>query len=141
MNYRKYIVLLQNYLNDLAYDVTTYNLLFAAWIEVIKRRVELQSSSFIIRWYELFSKTQIIIPNKELFFVDYFTSSQQAESDNNIFPYPLQDILETWTIQMGYPLITVSRDPQTNKIIVSQEVFLMDPEDTPGEPQPGVTYK
>ena len=61
--------------------------------------------------------------------------------DKNDFPYPLQEILETWTLQMGYPLITVSRDSSTNKIIVSQETFLMDPEDTPADPQPGVTYK
>uniref|UniRef100_H2XYF3 Aminopeptidase n=1 Tax=Ciona intestinalis TaxID=7719 RepID=H2XYF3_CIOIN len=64
----------------------------------------------------------------------------QAAKDGLTFPYPLQDVFETWTLQMGYPLITVERiDASTIKL--TQEYFLVDPKDSAVDTPGSLTYK
>ena len=46
------------------------------------------------------------------------------------FPASLQKILETWVLQMGYPLLTVKKSSDSKSIIVEQEYFLIDKNDT-----------
>ena len=55
------------------------------------------------------------------------------------FPYDLQSIFETWTLQMGYPLITVRET--VDKIAMTQEYFLSDPQDSPKETEFSGRYK
>lgn len=45
---------------------------------------------------------------------------QQANQDNIPFPATIKEIMETWTSQMGYPVIAVTRNYQTNTTLVSQ---------------------
>lgn len=44
--------------------------------------------------------------------------------------YQVFNIIESWIVQMGYPLITVEKTG-SNEITVSQEIFLIDPDDSP----------
>ena len=55
------------------------------------------------------------------------------------FPYDLQSVFETWTLQMGYPLITVRET--VDKIAMTQEYFLSDPQDSPKETEFSGRYK
>jgi len=66
-----------------------------------------------------------IVSHDDLFaaFID------QAKNDGKKFPYDLQAVFETWSLQMGYPLITVRKTG--DKIYMSQEYFLVDPDDSP----------
>ena len=57
---------------------------------------------------------------------------QQASVDNVNTPFPLADILASWVLQAGYPLITLRRT-DSNTITVSQEIFLIDSNDEPGD--------
>ena len=42
-------------------------------------------------------------------------------------PVDLRTILETWILQTGHPVVTVTRDPDNPaKIQVSQDMFLLD---------------
>jgi len=82
-----FVTAIQNYLDDMAYDIATYKDLLGAWID-------------------------------------------QAEADG-VAPYGLNlfDIIESWIVQMGFPMLTVTKSG--NQITVSQEIFLIDPADTP----------
>jgi len=66
-----------------------------------------------------------IVSHDDLFaaFID------QAKIDGLTFPYDLQSVFESWSLQMGYPLITVRKTG--DKVYMSQEYFLVDPEDSP----------
>lgn len=44
----------------------------------------------------------------------------------------LEEIMSTWTKQMGYPLITIERNNQTS-IKITQKQFLLDPSSPPTE--------
>jgi len=54
---------------------------------------------------------------------------KQASADGLVFPFPLYNILESWIVQMGFPLVTVERI-SPNEIQLSQNIFLIDPSDT-----------
>ena len=36
--------------------------------------------------------------------------------------------MDTWTVQMGYPVVQVNRDTTTNTLAVSQKYFLLNPQ-------------
>uniref|UniRef100_H2YKR5 Aminopeptidase n=1 Tax=Ciona savignyi TaxID=51511 RepID=H2YKR5_CIOSA len=55
------------------------------------------------------------------------------------FPYPLQNVFECWSLQMGYPLISVTRITP-NTIRLTQEYFLIDPNDSPVDTPGSLTY-
>ena len=42
----------------------------------------------------------------------------------------VKEIMDTWTLQMGYPLVTLTREPSTNKVTVTQKWFLLNPQNT-----------
>jgi aminopeptidase N len=45
---------------------------------------------------------------------------QQVDEDGIILPAKVKDIMDTWTLQMGFPLITVTRNYTTGSASVSQ---------------------
>ena len=47
----------------------------------------------------------------------------QADEDNVALPASMKVIMETWTSQMGYPVITVTRNYGSNSTVVSQVQF------------------
>ena len=47
----------------------------------------------------------------------------QADIDGVILPATVKNIMETWTLQMGYPVINVTRNYGSNSALVSQ-VFI-----------------
>lgn len=47
----------------------------------------------------------------------------QADIDGVILPDTVKNIMETWTLQMGYPVINVTRNYGSNSALVSQ-VFI-----------------
>ncbi|CAH1252129.1 TRHDE [Branchiostoma lanceolatum] len=40
----------------------------------------------------------------------------------------VKEVMDTWTLQMGFPVVTVSRDYSNGRVTVSQRHFLYDPE-------------
>lgn len=40
---------------------------------------------------------------------------------------PVKDVMDTWTLQMGYPMLEVKRS-STNTVIATQQRFLLNPE-------------
>ncbi|CAK8692596.1 unnamed protein product [Clavelina lepadiformis] len=54
----------------------------------------------------------------------------EADADGLLTDVPLQQVFESWTLQMGFPLLTVARTG-TNAITVTQEYFLINPDDSP----------
>ena len=42
---------------------------------------------------------------------------------------PISEVIDTWTRQMGFPVVRVSRVPGTNNYILSQRRFLINPSD------------
>ncbi|KZS09066.1 Aminopeptidase N [Daphnia magna] len=49
----------------------------------------------------------------------------QAIADNVNLPVDVRTIMNTWTLKMGYPIVTVTRDYATSAATVSQERFLL----------------
>lgn len=39
----------------------------------------------------------------------------------------VKTIMDTWTLQMGFPVVTITRVKKTNKAIAKQKHFLLDP--------------
>uniref|UniRef100_H2YKR7 Aminopeptidase n=1 Tax=Ciona savignyi TaxID=51511 RepID=H2YKR7_CIOSA len=64
----------------------------------------------------------------------------EASANGLTFPYPLQNVFECWSLQMGYPLISVTRITP-NTIRLTQEYFLIDPNDSPVDTPGSLTYK
>ncbi|XP_070179100.1 glutamyl aminopeptidase-like, partial [Littorina saxatilis] len=54
---------------------------------------------------------------------DLWDSLQKASSMDSSMT--VKDVMDTWTLQMGYPVVTVKRKPGTNQITLSQERFLL----------------
>ena len=54
---------------------------------------------------------------------------QEAENDGLTVPYDLQEVFETWVLQMGYPLLTLTKN--NDVVTVTQEYFLIDENDSP----------
>lgn len=45
---------------------------------------------------------------------------QQSDEEGVSLPAPVKEIMDTWTLQMGFPLINVTRDYSTGGAMVSQ---------------------
>lgn len=45
---------------------------------------------------------------------------EQADKDRIILPTTVKEIMDTWTTQMGFPLINVTRNYVTGNVTVSQ---------------------
>lgn len=52
-------------------------------------------------------------------------SLQQAYNDLVGGPLDIADIMDTWTKQMGFPVVNVERD--MNDLVLNQDWFLVDP--------------
>ncbi|KAI9561562.1 hypothetical protein GHT06_012521 [Daphnia sinensis] len=50
---------------------------------------------------------------------------QQSDEEGVSLPATVKEIMDTWTLQMGFPLINVTRDYNTGGAVVSQERFLL----------------
>ena len=37
----------------------------------------------------------------------------------------VKDVMDTWTLQMGYPVVTVKRKPGSKQLTLSQSRFLL----------------
>ena len=59
-----------------------------------------------------------------------FCTFKEADADSLLADVPLQQVFESWTLQMGFPLLTVART-DTDAITVTQEYFLINPDDSP----------
>ncbi|XP_012288916.1 aminopeptidase N [Orussus abietinus] len=59
---------------------------------------------------------------------DLFRALDEAAKNKEILPksVTVKDIMDTWVEQMGYPLVTVTRDYKTGKVTFEQERFLVD---------------
>nr|XP_006820980.1 PREDICTED: aminopeptidase N-like [Saccoglossus kowalevskii] len=55
---------------------------------------------------------------------------------NETLGYDMKDIMDTWVLQMGFPVVTLTRTA-TNLVTAEQEHFLLDPNDEPQE-DPGL---
>ena len=53
-----------------------------------------------------------------------------AKEDSKLLNVDLSDIMNSWTRQMGYPLITIER-VDANNIKISQKLFQLDPLSSP----------
>ncbi|XP_070558802.1 uncharacterized protein [Ptychodera flava] len=62
------------------------------------------------------------------------TKADEGKKDTNV-----TQVMDTWTLQMGYPIVTVTRDG--NVIHADQERFLMDPNETPNNNYYDMGYK
>ncbi|XP_077992209.1 aminopeptidase N-like [Glandiceps talaboti] len=62
--------------------------------------------------------------------------SEAVDEDGLILPASIRDIMNTWTLQMGFPVVTVSRDYSVDDVIsfsCDQDHFLVDPEASPDD--------
>ena len=48
----------------------------------------------------------------------------------------VKTIMDTWTFQMGFPVVTIKRVDKTNRAIATQKHFLLDPNAVVEEPSP-----
>nr|XP_039261334.1 aminopeptidase N-like [Styela clava] len=64
----------------------------------------------------------------------------QAQVADLGLPTSVNEIMKTWTLQMGYPLISIEKIPGTNSYNISQEYFLMDEDAVPVETPSSETY-
>ena len=55
-----------------------------------------------------------------------------AIEDSKILGLNFTDVMNTWTLQMGHPLITIERINE-NSIRISQKQFLTDPSSPPAQ--------
>lgn len=52
---------------------------------------------------------------------DLFTAmNDQAVMDEVLLPVPVKTIMDTWTFQMGYPLVTVTRNYEDGLATITQ---------------------
>ncbi|XP_010890698.1 glutamyl aminopeptidase [Esox lucius] len=61
------------------------------------------------------------------------------ESLANVSGLPVADVMDTWTKQMGYPVLNLSTDENLTKL--TQQRFLLDPNADPTQPTSPVSYK
>nr|CAD7396260.1 unnamed protein product [Timema cristinae] len=53
--------------------------------------------------------------------------NEQYLEDLNLHDINVKTVMNTWTLQMGYPVLTVTRDYSSRRVTVSQERFLLRP--------------
>ncbi|XP_029430472.1 aminopeptidase N-like [Rhinatrema bivittatum] len=63
---------------------------------------------------------------------DLWTHLQNAVNASSNLPKSIKEIMDTWTLQMGFPVVTVN----TANGSVTQEHFLLDPNSKPERPSP-----
>ena len=51
-----------------------------------------------------------------------FLSFPGAQADKDVGKHDVKKIMDTWTLQRGYPLVTLTRTG--NRIVASQRIFL-----------------
>ncbi|XP_046438221.1 aminopeptidase N-like [Daphnia pulex] len=51
--------------------------------------------------------------------------TKQAKVDKVPLPTDVKQIMDTWTLKMGFPVVTVTREYKNNSVFLSQERFLM----------------
>lgn len=76
------------------------------------------SCSQIVTWslhHDLRPPTQLHIINYYQWYIH-----QKAEMD-------VKTIMDTWTLQMGFPLVTIKRGKSSGKATATQKHFLLDP--------------
>ena len=57
----------------------------------------------------------------------YNVLCQQCEAENKTLPFDVKTIMDTWTLQMNYPVVTVTRDFNNLDLVeVRQERYLVD---------------
>ncbi|XP_032798753.2 aminopeptidase N [Daphnia magna] len=51
--------------------------------------------------------------------------TKQAKVNKVAIPTGVKQIMDTWTLKMGFPVVTVTREYDNNTVLISQERFLM----------------
>ena len=55
---------------------------------------------------------------------DLFTALNDQATVNSVnLPASVKTIMDTWTFQMGYPLITITRNYESGNAVVTQVLF------------------
>ena len=55
---------------------------------------------------------------------DLFTALNDQATVNSVnLPASVKTIMDTWTLQMGYPLITITRNYESGNAVVTQVLF------------------
>uniref|UniRef100_A0A4W6F952 Aminopeptidase n=1 Tax=Lates calcarifer TaxID=8187 RepID=A0A4W6F952_LATCA len=93
----------------------------------ISEQFDVISYSKVHRAYYMYSITHYSMKNSDTVYNKntFCNLCQQAVEANNVsLPRPVNDIMNCWVLQMGFPVVTI--DTTTGK--VSQKYFLLDPE-------------
>ena len=64
-----------------------------------------------------------------------FVNIKQAQLDKIPLPATVEEIMNTWTLQMGFPVINI-KQTNNNSFIISQSHFLLDSSAKPTESSP-----
>ncbi|XP_066270940.1 aminopeptidase N-like [Branchiostoma lanceolatum] len=59
---------------------------------------------------------------------DLWNSLTEAAQEDGRTDVQVKEVMDTWTLQMGFPVVTVTRDYSNGRVTVSQRHFLYDPE-------------
>lgn len=55
--------------------------------------------------------------------------NEQAKEDGNLEDgFTVKNIMDTWTLRKGYPVVSVERNYANNEIVLTQKWFLLNPE-------------
>lgn len=58
---------------------------------------------------------------------DLWSFLTNVTNPSNLGGFTIKQIMDTWTLQEGYPVLLVTRNYQTNSVTLSQKRFLLDP--------------
>ena len=62
--------------------------------------------------------------------------TKQAHKDKTLdASVTVKDIMDTWTLKMGYPVVDVKRNATAKKLVLSQKWFLLNPLSKMKQPQ------
>ncbi|XP_078666409.1 aminopeptidase Ey-like [Branchiostoma floridae x Branchiostoma belcheri] len=66
---------------------------------------------------------------------DLWNSLTEAAQEDGRTDVQVKEVMDTWTLQMGFPVVTVTRDYSNGRVTATQRHFLYDPEvDVPESP-------